>query len=144
MSFSDDDIRAVVETGEYSNKSDAAYVTKILIERRDKTGRYWFKKINPLANFRFEVATNSKLVISFDDLAARHGFAVAAQTIYRYRLRYRNKNLTGFTYARGAQKLDLNSDIERAIEEVLSISINGSGNSQPGSGQSRSRDGYSV
>ncbi|MCH9008916.1 hypothetical protein IIA29_13100 [candidate division KSB1 bacterium] len=130
MSFNDEDIRAIVETGEYSNKSDAAYVTKILIERRDKTGRYWFKKINPLDNFQFAAATDSKLVVSFDDLAVKYGFAVAGQTIYRYRLRYRNKNLTGFTYARGAQKLDLNSDIERAIEEVLSISINGSGNSE--------------
>ena len=105
-------------------------MTRILIERRDKTGRYWFKKINPLANFQFVAATDSRRVVSFDDLAVTYGFAVAGQTIYRYRLRYRNKNLTGYAYARGESELVFNSDIVQAIEEISSTSTNDGGNSE--------------
>jgi len=126
MSFSDADIRAIVETGEYSNKSDEEYIIKTLIERRQMTGRYWFKKINPLDNFRFEAMTAPDFVISFDDLAVKYGLAIAEQTTYRYKLRHRGKNLTNYFHAKGESKLLLNSEIMQVIGQTSSKSTNGS------------------
>ena len=69
MAFTDEDIRAIVDTGEYSNPRAAEYITKTLIERRDKIGRAFFAAVLPVD--RFEVR-DGKLV--FEDLEVKHGF----------------------------------------------------------------------
>ena len=74
MAFTDDDIRAIVETGEYSDPGDAEYVTRMLIERRDEIGRKYFRKVLALDRFRVE---NGRL--RFDDLLVEHGFAPPRQ-----------------------------------------------------------------
>jgi hypothetical protein len=52
MSLRDDEIRAIVETGEYTDKRATDWVTKCLIERRDKIGKAFFAKVLPLDRFR--------------------------------------------------------------------------------------------
>jgi hypothetical protein len=69
MAFTDDDIRAIVERGKFTNPQSTEYLTKTLAERRDKIGRTYFSKVLPLDRFRVE---NNELV--FDDLAVRYGF----------------------------------------------------------------------
>jgi hypothetical protein len=69
MAFSDDDIRAIVETGHFSDPRSAAYITAVLKERRDKIGRTFFSKLLPLDNFRVE-----NLTLQFDDLSVRYRF----------------------------------------------------------------------
>jgi hypothetical protein len=39
IAFTDDQVRAIVKTGEYSDPRAEEYVAKALIERRDKIGR---------------------------------------------------------------------------------------------------------
>ncbi len=68
MSFTDEQLRALVETGEYSNREAAAYVAKVLAERRDRVGRAYLEKVLPLDNF---TVRGRRLV--FDDLGLRHG-----------------------------------------------------------------------
>jgi hypothetical protein len=94
MAFTDDDISAIVETGEYARKQDEDYIVKTLIERRDKTGRYWYAKINPLDNFR--ITGTPAIEIAFEDLAVDAGFYKATDTKYRYRLRLNGENATDF------------------------------------------------
>jgi len=72
MAFTDEDIRAVVETGDYSDPRAVEYITRVLIERRDKIGRTYFSKLLPLDNF-----TVSGGAVSFDDLAVKHGLTQA-------------------------------------------------------------------
>ncbi len=103
MSFTDAQIRAVVETGEFENQDDEDYVAKTLIERRDKTGRYWYSTVNPLDNFRFAQTTGvtghhdgNAAVLEFDDLAVKADFAGAAETSYRYKLLYRGADLMNY------------------------------------------------
>jgi hypothetical protein len=72
MAFTDEQIRALVSTGQYSDPAAADYVSKVLIERRDKTGRAWFAKVLPLDHFR---VANGRL--EFDDLGAVYGFSPA-------------------------------------------------------------------
>ena len=70
MTFSDEDLQALVSTGQYSDPEAAAWIFRSLAGRRDRIGEAYFAKGFPLDNFRVE---NDELV--FDDLAVAHGFA---------------------------------------------------------------------
>jgi hypothetical protein len=67
--FTDDDIRSIVKTGQYSDPAAERYVGDVLIERRNLIGRAYLSE--PLALSRIRVE-RGRLV--FDDLALLHGF----------------------------------------------------------------------
>lgn len=69
MSFTDEDIRAIVATGQYSRRASAEYIAKTLIARRDKIGRTYLQKVLALDNFRVNAGR-----LEFDDLAVKHGY----------------------------------------------------------------------
>ena len=46
--FSDAEIRALVETGEYSDPRAADWIAECLIKRRDKIAEAWYSKVLPL------------------------------------------------------------------------------------------------
>ena len=81
MSFSDEEIASVVETGQYSNPDAAAELTRLLIERRDMIGRYWFDKINPLDKFWID-----RDGLRFEDQAVKGNLVSAEETTYQYTL----------------------------------------------------------
>jgi hypothetical protein len=64
MAFTDDEIRAMVKTGNYSNLETERVLAEILIRRRDLIGKTFFGKVLPLDGFAVE---NHRLV--FRDLA---------------------------------------------------------------------------
>ncbi len=66
--FSDAEIRALVETGEYSDPRAANWITECLIKRRDKIAEAWFSRVLPLDHFRI---ADGKL--AFDDLGTARG-----------------------------------------------------------------------
>ncbi len=68
MAFTDDDIRAIVETGRFSDPRTVDYLTKTLAARRDKIGRAFFSKVLSLDRFRVE---NGEL--RFEDLGVNTG-----------------------------------------------------------------------
>lgn len=72
MSLSDQEIRAIVSSGDYSDPKAAEWLAKCLIERRDKIGRAFYKKVLPID--RFEVRDNQ---LMFDDLSEKAGFGAA-------------------------------------------------------------------
>jgi hypothetical protein len=67
MAFSDEDIRALVSTGEYTDPTAAEWIAQSLIARRDKIGRHYFATVLPLDAFRLE---NGRL--TFDDLSGKY------------------------------------------------------------------------
>ena len=67
MAFTDEDIRTIVETGEYSDKRAEDWVVRCLIERRNKIGRAYFSRVLPLD--RFAIRTGR---LEFEDLAATY------------------------------------------------------------------------
>ena len=81
MSFSDEDIAAMVSTGRLSDPGAEAELTRLLIERRDMVGRYWLGRINPLDLFRFRGAS-----LRFEDLAVKGGLVSSGDSKYKYRL----------------------------------------------------------
>jgi hypothetical protein len=66
-SFTDEEIRALVETGEYSDSRAAQWITESLIKRRDKIAAAWFSEVLPLD--KFKVVDGN---LTFEDVAA-HG-----------------------------------------------------------------------
>jgi hypothetical protein len=69
MAFSDDAIRVLVQTGEYSDSRAAEWAARCLIERRNKIGRAFFQDVLPLDGF---AVRDGKLI--FEDLAVKYGF----------------------------------------------------------------------
>jgi hypothetical protein len=69
MAFTDDEIRALVQTGAYSKPAED-WITATLIERRNRIGRTYFGKVLPLDNFRITGNT-----LTFDDLGVKYRFA---------------------------------------------------------------------
>jgi hypothetical protein len=54
--FSDDMIRATVEKAKYSQQAATDYITKVLIQRRDKVLRTWLTAVNPIVNAKLDGA----------------------------------------------------------------------------------------
>lgn len=95
MSFSDDEIRAVVDTAEFSDSNDANVLSEVLIARRDLVGRYWFSRATPLDALRLYHLEGNSYEISFEDLAVRYGFATEDETKYRFRMMASERNGQG-------------------------------------------------
>lgn len=75
MAFTEEEIRAMVKTGEYSDPRAEEWVVRCLIERRNKIGRAFFGKVLPVDRF---VVRNGRL--DFTDLSANH---FNAEQVYR-------------------------------------------------------------
>jgi hypothetical protein len=78
MRFTRDQLRAIVDTGRFTDPRAAAYLTDTLVARQRATGAYWFARVNPLD--RFAIAGDE---LCFDDLAIRYRFTSADATGYR-------------------------------------------------------------
>ncbi|MDZ7682724.1 MAG: hypothetical protein U5J63_13675 [Fodinibius sp.] len=83
MSFSDEDIQAIVETGQLSNPEAEKYLTEVLIKRRDKIGRYWFSRINPIDKFKVK-KSKGNIVLLFNDLGVTGKLCKPEETHYDY------------------------------------------------------------
>ncbi len=81
MRFSEEQVRAAVESGRYSEATATEYVTKTLIERQRKIGSVWFRRVTPLDGIRLSADGRQ---LCFDDLLVRYGFAHGDST-YRAR-----------------------------------------------------------
>lgn len=69
MSFSNEQIQAIVKDAQYSDPEAEKWIVTYLMHRRDIIGRTYFSKVLPLDHF---VVRDGKL--AFEDLEVRHGF----------------------------------------------------------------------
>lgn len=83
MSFTDDQIKAAVSQGKYSNPDAAEYLYNKIRERRDIIGRFYFGKVNPLDKFEVRKNSNGGYILSFADLAVETGLE-PDNSIYHY------------------------------------------------------------
>jgi hypothetical protein len=96
--FSDAEIRALVETGEYSDARTTDWITKCLIERRDKLAQARFSRVLPLDKFR---VMDDRLV--FEDLSARGELAKGREYPVRWASCDRDGRATPLTAEAGAR-----------------------------------------
>ncbi len=130
MSFTDEDIQAVVQTGAYSDPSDAAEVARVLIERRDLIGRYWFDQATPLTDFESD---NNQL--QFKDLAVENGFRDAQTTTYKVdvigRKGSKRKQITSLTSGTASIPLDAGWWSQYEQIDLLIRAVRGSSKPNP-------------
>ena len=67
MAFTDEQIRAAVKTGKYTDPAAEEMLTRVLIKRRDKIGQAYFTNVNPLTRF----ALDESGALSFENPAVR-------------------------------------------------------------------------
>ncbi len=117
MKFSDSDLRRLVQEAHYSKPSVASFVTQTLGERRDKAGRYWFERVNPLDDFEVREAGDAA-GIHFHDLAVEHGFSSGKTTRYRYRVLDQRNGLPVAGWREAASPLLLfDPDILKSLQD---------------------------
>ena len=91
MSFTDEQLKAAVAEGQYSDPEAAQFLLNILIERRDMVGEYWFSRLSPLDKFGVEKSSDGGQKLHFVDLAAESGLESADQITYRCDVVHRGK-----------------------------------------------------
>ncbi|MEO8128661.1 MAG: hypothetical protein ABI822_16285, partial [Bryobacteraceae bacterium] len=67
MAFTDEEIRAIVGVGQYTDQKGADWLIECLRERRNKIGRIYFAKVLPFDRFRVQGGS-----LVWDDLAKEH------------------------------------------------------------------------
>lgn len=104
--FSDEMIRALATTGQYSHPEDAALLAKVLIKRRDKIIRAYFNATNPLVDF----ALSEEGRLTFKNAAVDAG--VGSPPADGYRATWsRFDNLTDATTAIGSPTVGAGPEI---------------------------------
>ena len=122
MAFSDDHIRAAVKTGNFTDPAAEKLLGDILIKRRDKIGRTYFSRINPLA--RFELTDSG---LTFENPAVKAGLADAPRGGYGATW-YRFNNGTGAadpigSPTAGQDRLPVANDLPRDPGSCVKVSI---------------------
>jgi hypothetical protein len=86
LSFSEEDLRNIVRTAEYSDRMTNEYMLRTLMERRQIVARYWLGRGDGLSDFSIRrVAAGAN--ISFRDLMADNALALTEFTKYSYQIK---------------------------------------------------------
>ena len=73
MAFSDELVRGVVKVGQFSDPKAEQHLADVLIKRRDKIGRAYLTRINPVVDPSLDAAGK----LTFGNAAVQYGFATA-------------------------------------------------------------------
>ena len=76
MAFSDEAIRGIVATGKFSDPRATEWISRCIIERRDRIGRAFLNGVLALDSFAVRGG-----VLEFEDLAAKYGFHAAREYV---------------------------------------------------------------
>ena len=107
MAFSDDAIRAVVETAKLTDPRATTYLTNVLIKRRDQIGRTWLTGVNPVVG----PSINASGLLTFRNAATDAG---VAPTPTKYRVSWAAyDNTKGVTHRVGG--------VERSNEPLFAV-----------------------
>jgi hypothetical protein len=124
MAFSDEMIRAIVKTGQYSDPAAEKHLADVLIKRRDRIGQAYLPAVNPLVDFRMDEAG----VLTFENAAVKAGFATAPPAGYEARwYRFDNKNGAttpiGLTRTSGSLQINAPAGLQAAAGEFVKIEV---------------------
>jgi hypothetical protein len=86
MALDDERIRGIVAQARYSDPDVERFIADTLIRRRDRIGRYWCARVNPLDGFRVEGEADGAQRLAWIDRAIDAGYEPAEGTTYRAEL----------------------------------------------------------
>ncbi len=124
MAFSDEQIRAAVETGAFTDPAAAQLLADILIKRRDKIGRVYLARINPLTRF----ALDESGVLTFENPSVAAKFSEPPAKGYQA-VWHRFDNNTGDARPIGsptsgqAERLQAPSDLPRTDDTFIKVAL---------------------
>jgi hypothetical protein len=124
MAFTDDLIGAAVKTGGLTDPAAETLLTEVLIQRRDKIGRVYFAKINPLTRF----ALDESGVLTFENPSVRAKFAETPKKGYQA-VWHRFDNSSGTAQPVGSattsqsERLQAPSDLPRGDGTFVKVSV---------------------
>jgi hypothetical protein len=112
--FTPDDILEIVKQGQYSDPEVERYIADTLIKRREKIGRYWYNKVNPLDRFDIKQDGES-LSLRFTDMGVEGGLWQPAK--YHYELRHCESNeLLDSAALTGSMEIDISTDVLSSMD----------------------------
>ena len=130
MRFTDEMIRAMVETGQLDDPAASDYLAETLIKRRDKIIRYYLPQMNPLDDFQFTGEPGASLRLAFTNLGLEAGFAVASSYRYQwFRFDNQSQGLEPITEVRPSEWPSL--AVPQDNGAYLMVRINTSSREQP-------------
>ena len=77
MAFTDDLIRAMVKTGQFSDPAAEQHLADVLIKRRDAIGRAYLATVNPV----IDPVLSAAGVLTFGNAALERGLAAAPEFV---------------------------------------------------------------
>ena len=86
MSLTDEKVRGIVALARYSDPEVEEYMADTLIRRRDRIGRHWYGRVNPLDRFEMAPGGADGQELRFVDLAVEAGFHAPEATSYQFHL----------------------------------------------------------
>ncbi len=130
MRFTDEMIRAIVDTGQISDPEASDYLVQTLIKRRDKIIDYYLPQMNPLDDFQFTGQPGASLRLGFKNLGLEAGFASASSYQYQwFRFDNASQGLEPLTEVRPSSEPSL--AVPQDSGAYLMVRINTSSQEQP-------------
>ncbi|MEE8349783.1 MAG: hypothetical protein V3R94_09450 [Acidobacteriota bacterium] len=109
LRFSDDMIRTLVGTGQFTDPRAENYLTETLIKRRDKLIQYFLSLINPLSDFRISVQSDSSH-LEFKNLGVEAGLSSVSSYQFQW-----------FRFDNGQNALEPLGELQSAGSETLPL-----------------------
>ncbi len=124
IAFSDEHIRAVVKTGQFTDAAAEKLLADILIKRRDTIGRFYTAKVNPLTKF----ALDGSGALTFENPAVRARYADAPKggytaTFARFDNAARTTQPIGGAVTSATERIQAPSDVPRGSGSFLKVSV---------------------
>jgi hypothetical protein len=115
--FSDEEIRAIVEKARFTDPAATAFLTETLIVRRDKVLRTWLTAVNPLVDF----ALSNDGVLTFANAAADAGVAPSADSYEVRWARFDNATDTATPIDMAATVSDLTVRVPAEVGDAVAV-----------------------
>lgn len=121
-SFTDEQIKSAVESGQISDPAAEDYLIKTLIERRNKIAKHWFSKVNHLDHLMFSKNADGSMALSFADLLSRINGEEPNQVSFRYTLYSfsSSQELGKVKNQKGMSHIILDGELMSALDSYLS------------------------
>jgi len=130
MRFTDEMIRAIVDTGQLDDPAASDYLVQTLIKRRDKIIRYYLLQINPLDDFQLTGEPGLSMRLEFKNLGLEAGLASASFYPYQwFRFDNPSQGLEPLSEVRPSEGPSLAVPQDPAV--YLMVRINTSSREQP-------------
>jgi hypothetical protein len=118
--FTEDDIRACVAAGEYSDPAASEYLVQTLAKRQSKILAYYYSKVNPLDEFHFSRGAEG-LTLSFADRWVDDGVGPADRVVHRARIGHVEGAWTGWQDLGSGRLVTIGPEVLSRISDTITM-----------------------